>query len=173
MKDAKKLRNIFVIFVVSGFWHGANWTFIVWGALNALFFLPLIFLNKNRVHLNVVAEKSYLPTLKEISQILFTFTITTFAWIFFRAENIQHAIHYISTIFSTSLFKIPEFNFLEIAVLLIFFLVIEWIGRREQYAIEKCLMKINYSLRWLFYLALLVMIFTFGKDANEFIYFQF
>ena len=173
VNDAKKLRNIFVIFVVSGFWHGANWTFIVWGALNALFFLPLIFLGKNRVHLDVVAEHHYLPNFKEIMQILVTFTITTFAWIFFRAENIDHAFNYIAGIFSMSIFKIPEFNFLEITVLLIFFLIIEWIGRREQYAIEKTVLKINYALRWSFYLLLLVMIFTFGKDSNEFIYFQF
>jgi D-alanyl-lipoteichoic acid acyltransferase DltB (MBOAT superfamily) len=173
VNNAKKLRNIFIIFVVSGFWHGANWTFIVWGALNALFFLPLIFLEKNRVHLNVVAENRLLPTLKESLQILFTFTITTFAWIFFRAENIHHAMDFISTIFSTSIFTIPEFNLVEITVLLFFFLVVEWIGRKEQYAIEKCLIRIHYSLRWSFYLILLVMIFTFGKDANEFIYFQF
>lgn len=173
VNSAKKLRNIFIIFVVSGFWHGANWTFIVWGALNALFFLPLIFLEKNRVHLNVVAENRLLPTLKESFQILFTFTITTFAWIFFRAENIHHALDFIGTIFSTSIFTVPEFNFIEIAGLLFFFLVVEWIGRKEQYAIEKCLIRIHYSLRWSFYMLLLVMIFTFGKDANEFIYFQF
>jgi len=173
VNDAKKLRNIFVIFVVSGFWHGANWTFIVWGALNALFFLPLIFLKKNRVHLNVVAQHRFLPNGKEITQILFTFTLTTFAWIFFRAENIEHAFDYIGGIFSASLLTIPEFNFTEITILLIFFLVIEWIGRREQYGIEKSLNKIHYTLRWSFYLLLLLTIFTFGKDSNEFIYFQF
>ena len=62
-----KVRNTFIIFIVSGFWHGANWTFVVWGALNALYFLPLLLTNSNRNNLHIVAEGKFLPSLKRYS----------------------------------------------------------------------------------------------------------
>src|SRR5690554_7687979 len=77
-----KVRNVFIIFIVSGFWHGANWTFIVWGALNAIYFLPLLLTNRNRKHLEVVAEGEVLPSIKEFFLMLLTFGLTVFAWIF-------------------------------------------------------------------------------------------
>jgi len=99
-----KVRNTFMIFIVSGFWHGANWTFIVWGALNAIYFLPLLLTNNNRNNLETVAQGKLLPSIKEVYFMLLTFGLTVFAWIFFRAENIGHAISYISEILSPSLF---------------------------------------------------------------------
>ena len=78
-----KVRNTFAIFIVSGFWHGANWTFIVWGTLHAIYFLPLLLTNKNRKNLEIVAQGNFLPTVKEFLQMLFTFTLTVFAWIIF------------------------------------------------------------------------------------------
>ena len=92
-----KVRNTFIIFIVSGFWHGANWTFIVWGALNALYFLPLLLLNKNRVNTNVVAQGKYPPSIKEFFNMSITFSLTVLAWIFFRAKNIGHAWSYLPT----------------------------------------------------------------------------
>ena len=86
-----KVRNTFAIFLVSGFWHGANWTFIIWGALNAIYFLPLLLTNNNRKNLGVVAEGKLLPSLRELFAMLTTFRLTVFAWIFFRAENLSHA----------------------------------------------------------------------------------
>src|SRR5690606_34552897 len=87
-----KVRNTFIIFIVSGFWHGANWTFIVWGALNAIYFLPLLLTNNNRNNLEIVAQGKYFPTWKEWLAMCITFGLTVFAWIFFRAENIGHAL---------------------------------------------------------------------------------
>jgi D-alanyl-lipoteichoic acid acyltransferase DltB (MBOAT superfamily) len=78
-----KVRNTFIIFIVSGFWHGANWTFIVWGALNAIYFLPLLLTKKNRQNMEVVAENSFLPSLKEFGQMTVTFALTIIAWVFF------------------------------------------------------------------------------------------
>src|SRR5690554_30925 len=94
-----KVRNTFIIFVVSGFWHGANWTFIVWGALNAVYFLPLLLRGKNRVHTGDSAANRFLPTLKELKVMFITFGLTVLAWVFFRAENVSHALQYLSDLF--------------------------------------------------------------------------
>jgi D-alanyl-lipoteichoic acid acyltransferase DltB (MBOAT superfamily) len=172
-----KIRNIFIIFIVSGFWHGANWTFIVWGALNAIYFLPLLLTNNNRNNLDIVAQGRLLPSLKEFFQILFTFALTVFAWIFFRAENMQHAFSYISEIFSTSIFETPIFptttkNLAKI-FLIVLFILIEWKGRESQYAIADIVLRWKRPLRYAAYYAIAIAIFWFGGNKQEFIYFQF
>lgn len=96
---ARKVRNTFIIFIVSGFWHGANWTFIVWGALNAIYFLPLLLAKRNRVNTDNVAEGKLLPNLKELSQILLTFILTIIAWVFFRSATVHDALLFLSGIF--------------------------------------------------------------------------
>jgi len=173
----KKIRNTFIIFIVSGFWHGANWTFIVWGALNALYFLPLLLLNKNRTNTNTVAQGKYLPTFKEFYQIGITFSLTVLAWVFFRAEDIGHAWAYLSTIFSKSLFTIPHFTGIRMAlatlILISVFVIVEWHGRNEQYAIENIELKWKKLTRWAFYLIVIFTIIIFGGKQQEFIYFQF
>ena len=172
-----KVRNTFAIFIVSGFWHGANWTFIVWGALNALYFLPLLLLNKNRANTDTVAKGKYLPSFKEFYQIGITFSLTVLAWIFFRAENIGHAWSYLSTIFSKSLFSIPHFSGMRDAlitlILITIFIAVEWVGRNEQYAIENIGLKWKKITRWAFYLIVIFTIIIFGGKQQEFIYFQF
>ncbi|MFT7352176.1 MAG: alginate O-acetyltransferase complex protein AlgI [Flavobacterium sp.] len=168
-----QIRNIFIIFIVSGFWHGANWTFIIWGFLNALYFLPLLLTNKNRVNLEIVAKNRLLPNGKETLQILTTFALTVFAWIFFRANSVSHAIHYIQGIFSKSLFQLPEVRPTFLSVLLVFFIVIEWIGRDGNYALDKFAGFGNRIFRWSFIMLLLLLIFIFGREEQQFIYFQF
>lgn len=170
------IRNVFVIFTVSGFWHGANWTFIVWGVLNALYFLPILLTKNNRNHLNIIAEGKYLPSLKEFGLMLITFGLTVFAWIFFRAENIHHAFSYISTIFSSSLFNAPYFKDGTLAIptiiLVAFFLCVEWFGRENKYAIEQMFTKSKWK-SWCFYYLIVILIFVFAGSKQEFIYFQF
>ncbi|MEM5564588.1 MBOAT family O-acyltransferase [Psychroserpens sp. AS72] len=173
VSKSKVIRNVFIIFIVSGFWHGANWTFVVWGALNAIYFLPLLLTNKNRNHLEVVAINKTWPSFKSFSKILMTFSLTTLAWIFFRAENITHAFQYIKGIFNTSLFSIPEIRPTNILVLLVLFIAIEWIGRRNQYAIETLGFQWKRPLRLTFYYALILIILLYSKNENTFIYFQF
>jgi D-alanyl-lipoteichoic acid acyltransferase DltB (MBOAT superfamily) len=95
-----KIRNTFIIFLVSGLWHGANWTFIIWGLLNAIYIMPSIIFRTNRNNLEIVAAGRKIPTLKELMSIIQTFSLTAFAWIFFRAENLKHAFDYISKMFS-------------------------------------------------------------------------
>ncbi len=172
-----KVRNTFIIFVVSGFWHGANWTFIIWGALNAIYFLPLLLTKNNRNHLEIVAKGKLLPKGKEILQIAVTFALTVFAWIFFRAENLGHALSYISGIFSTSLFTVPSFYGASrsalVIVLIMMFLLVEWLGRENQYAIEKLGVNWKRPVRYAMYYALIIAIFWFGGKEQQFIYFQF
>jgi alginate O-acetyltransferase complex protein AlgI len=98
--NGMKIRNTFIIFLVSGFWHGANWTFIAWGLINALFFIPLLVTKRNRNNLTIVAHDAALPTLSELGWMMFTFALTTFAWIFFRAESLTKAVLYIQQLFS-------------------------------------------------------------------------
>ena len=168
-----KVRNTFIIFIVSGFWHGANWTFIVWGALNAIYFLPLLLTNNNRNNLETVAQGKSLPSLKELSFMLLTFGLTVFAWIFFRAENIGHAINYISEIFSSSLFTIPTIRPRNLILLLMAFVIIEWFGREGQFAIQHLGLKWKRPIRYAMYYAIIIAIFWFGGKEQQFIYFQF
>lgn len=168
-----RIRNTFIIFIVSGFWHGANWTFIVWGALNALFIMPSIIMKTNRNNLETVAKDNVWPTLKDFFQMALTFTLAVFAWIFFRAENITHAFSYISGIFSRSLFSIPTIRPLFLVLLIIVFMSIEWLGREEQYAIAKLGMKWKSPLRYAMYYAIIMAIFWFAGKDQQFIYFQF
>ncbi len=168
-----KVRNTFIIFIVSGFWHGANWTFIAWGALNAFYFLPLLLTKRNRQNLEVVAEDSHFPSIKEFFNMAITFGLTLFAWIFFRAENIAHAFEYLRNIFTSSLFSKPEILPLMVLLLVTLFVCLEWVGRREKFAIEKIGFKLVRPVRWSFYLFIAVLIFLFKGSEQKFIYFQF
>jgi D-alanyl-lipoteichoic acid acyltransferase DltB (MBOAT superfamily) len=177
-----KVRNIFAIFLISGFWHGANWTFIVWGGLNAIYFLPLLLQNKNRQHLNVVAEGKSLPSLKEFCQIVLTFGLTTFAWIFFRSESVASAFDYCKRMMlglvNTASFH-EAYNFLttqmgfgRLLILCLFFIV-EWMGRGNKYALEDFALKWPRTRRLAFYYCIIILIVLYPGLKQEFIYFQF
>ena len=172
-----KIRNTFIIFIVSGFWHGANWTFIFWGALNAIYFLPLLLSNNNRINLEIVAKGRSLPNVREFLLMLITFLLTVFAWIFFRAENVGHAFSYIAEIFSGSLFKYPDFpnkvKALKVIIFILIFIFIEWQGRQSQFAIENLGLTWKRPVRYAFYYAIIITIFLFTGNQQEFIYFQF
>lgn len=173
-----RIRNTFIIFIVSGFWHGSNWTFVVWGALNALFIVPSMLMRTNRNNIEIVANDSVLPSFKEFLQMLLTFALACFAWIFFRAESVSHAINYIVGIFSKSLLSIPSILLDKKAIvtilLLIFFILVEWLGRRNNYAIEKLGLGSARILRWAFYAFIIFLIGMYmPSESAEFIYFQF
>ncbi|WP_340102838.1 MBOAT family O-acyltransferase [Rhodohalobacter sp. 8-1] len=168
------VRNLFIIFIVSGFWHGANWTFIIWGALHALYFLPLFLTERNRVHMDVVAKNRWFPSIKEFFQIGITFLLTTFAWIFFRAETVTGAWSYLSAIFSRDILAYPAGSGLTaVWHLLLFMIVIEWIQREESHGLTGGVFN-NRFLRWALYFALFFMIMLLGNfTGSDFIYFQF
>lgn len=168
----KKIRNVFIIFLVSGFWHGANWTFIVWGGLNALYFLPLLIAKKNRVNTDVVAQNKLLPNFREIIQMAFTFFITIVAWVFFRADSVSHAFRYLLDMFNCSLFSKPVILPYTVLFLVSVFLGIEWLGRHDQYALER-IDFMKKPMRWSFYMLLIMLMFLFTGEEQAFIYFQF
>ncbi|MEQ8688276.1 MAG: MBOAT family O-acyltransferase [Imperialibacter sp.] len=173
MDKTETIRNIFVIFLLSGLWHGANWTFIAWGFLNALYFLPYLLLKQNRKNLGVVAENSFLPSLKDVINILSTFFLICLAWIFFRSQNLTQAIGILDRIFSLSVLEIPEFRPWYLFLDIIIFMIIEWLGRRSSFAIENLSLNIGKPLRYAFYYIIILIIFWKGGSEEPFIYFQF
>ncbi|WP_299797910.1 MBOAT family O-acyltransferase [uncultured Maribacter sp.] len=177
-----KIRNTFIIFIVSGFWHGANWTYVFWGLLNAIYFLPLMLLNKNRNNTNTVAEGKLLPNFREISQITFTFFITVLAWIFFRSENITHAFLYLKKMFSASLIHSPYKDLwtintgnkiIYLTVFLTLFIITEWLQRNKNHALEFKNRNIPKIFYWVFYYVLIIACFIMNGVQQDFIYFQF
>jgi len=172
-----KIRNTFIIFTVSGFWHGANWTFIIWGLLNAIYFLPLLLSKQNRNHLDVVAQGKKLPSFFDVIKILITFLLTVFAWIFFRAENFAHAIVYLKGIFRFNTFNFSQYedplSFYRLISFILLLLVIEWFGRNNKHGLENLEKRIGHIPRFLFYFILLAIILLFAGWQQEFIYFKF
>ncbi len=175
VSKALMIRNTFVIFLVSGFWHGANWTFIIWGLLNAIYFLPLLLRNQNRKNLDQVAQNRFLPTPKELFQISTTFLLTLFAWIFFRSENLTQALSYLNGMFSASIVSMPNLEdingAIKILVWIIIFLVFEWFGRKKMFALEA--LRGPKIFQWTVYCFLIVLIIFYSGKQQEFIYFQF
>lgn len=177
----QQVRNTFIIFLVSGFWHGANWTFIFWGAINALYFLPLLLTKRNRKNIEIAGNNNNIPSLRELIGIVTTFSLTVFAWIFFRAQNLSHAFEYIEKI-ATGLFVkeslvdtyiLTMFKAKYLIILLIIFILVEWIGRKQEFAIQSIFMPYR-KLRWIMYASIVFLIGMYMPTTESpFIYFQF
>ena len=178
VSKSKVVRNTFIIFLVSGFWHGANWTFIAWGAYHAILFLPLILTGKNRKYTNQVAEGRFLPTLKEIGQILLTFFLAVIGWIIFRSATISDSVHYIVGLCDASLFSVPWMKTVNSFVLLVgsilMMIVIEWLQRNNEHGLSLHKTLARPLVRWGLYLLVTLMVFVLQSNkAVQFIYFQF
>lgn len=185
-KKAIIIRNTFIIFLLSGFWHGANWTFIAWGAYHAFLFLPLILLGKNRRYRDTVAtvampdgttKAKLLPSVAEATQMLFTFALAVVGWIIFRADTITDACAFIAGIGSKSLLSIPwlinRHFYIPLACAIVCMFLVEWIGRLDTGSFLSG--KIHYkSIRWIVYLLNVAAIALYGGfEQVQFIYFQF
>ncbi|MBW1296528.1 MBOAT family O-acyltransferase [Aquimarina litoralis] len=173
----KSVRNIIIIFLVSGFWHGANWTFVIWGAIHALLYIPVFLMGRNRIYMNtVVAENSWFPSIKEILQILLTFSLITFSRVFFRSESITDALGFLKQIYSNFGFEIYEhplgYRMIDYFVLLVLFVLYEYQIRRDERSPFKFKSKI---VRFVAYtLIILAMLLFFDDNIDRsFIYFQF
>lgn len=176
VSKAKVIRNTFVIFLLSGFWHGANWTFIAWGAYHALLFLPLILLGKNRKHTDVVAAGRMLPSLKEAGQMLLTFFLVVIGWIIFRAESIGQAWRYLCGLFSQSLLSIPWIDtrhyYVPVVLGIVVMLLVEWLQRDKEHTFDLSGIK-SHVLKLGIYYVMVAVLFWLGGHAESFIYFQF
>tara|TARA_B110000971_G_scaffold186533_1_gene195333 strand:- start:3287 stop:4105 length:819 start_codon:yes stop_codon:yes gene_type:complete len=169
LSNLNSLRNIFIIFIISGFWHGANWTFIFWGLIHALLYLPSFIFKTNRNNLhNDLAENRHLPSFKELTQVITTFSLTTFAWIFFRSNSIQDAFSFIAQILS---FEDKFIYAKSLMIYPVFLICFEFFFRYDERAILE--IKNNF-VRYSFYVILstLVIVF-FNRTQNEFLYFNF
>ncbi len=177
------VRNTFVIFLVSGIWHGANWTFLAWGTYHAILFLPLILLGKNRKYTNQVAAYTdstgkehlrILPTWREALQMIVTFAFVVMGWIIFRATGMPSLFHYLEGMCDVSLFSIPQGGStkrIPLVICIVVMLIIEWFQRNKQHGLE---MNINkWYVRYAIYMIIVAAIIYFFADAVTFIYFQF
>ena len=178
VSKGKVVRNTFIIFLLSGFWHGANWTFIAWGAYHAILFLPLILTGKNRKYTNQVAEGRLLPTLKETGQMLLTFLLAVIGWIIFRAESIGMAWEYFcgmmqsdTLLASYRFFKRP--SLWPINLFIIIMLVVEWLQRGKEHGLKMGYGEKNSWIKIVLYYAILFVIWFFSGESETFIYFQF
>lgn len=168
--------NTFIIFLISGMWHGANWTFLAWGAFHALLFLPLILLGKNRKYTNTVASGRVLPSLVELVQMVTTFLLAALGWILFRADSIEDAWEYIRLMFThffegTPWISSPLDGWI-LAISITLLMVVEWINRNEAHEFAR-----QPRQRWLRWSGYIIILFMIGAymTTNEmpFIYFQF
>ncbi|KMQ70425.1 MBOAT family O-acyltransferase [Chryseobacterium koreense] len=165
------VRNTFIIFLVSGFWHGANWTFIIWGLLNALYIMPLILFKLNRKNTNAVAELRVFPNMKELLQMLFTFAITVIAWVFFRSETVAGAFNYLGRIADLGNYALPQID-LKPFIFIFILIIVEWLQRTKQHGLQISHLK-SAAVRWSIYAVLLLLLLIFGANSDSFIYFQF
>ena len=168
-----KIRNTFIIFLVSGFWHGANWTFIVWGTLHAFYFLPLLITKKNRHNIETVAKGKVVPTIKELASMILTFCLTALAWVFFRAKTVSEALEYLKNMFQFNFkggIQFLEFEryAVELLLLLSLFIVVEWNSREQEHPIKGK----GTMLKALIILVGILVLGVFSSPA-DFIYFQF
>lgn len=166
-----KLRNTFAIFLLSGLWHGANWTFVLWGLYHSLLFIPLMVLGKAKSYSKQVSKSRLLPTFGELVSIMVTFCFVVVGWIIFRSDNIHQFFDYMNCMVShyqqIDSIGIPKYTLAFIFVLL----AVEWINRNKQYGLQFQLP--SRWMRWSIYILLALIILTQAGNQAEFIYFQF
>lgn len=166
----ESIRNIFIIFIVSGFWHGANWTFIFWGLFHSILFLPSFIFKTNRKYTtSIIAENTLLPSAKEFIQVITTFTLVTIGWVFFRSETITDAFSYLNLMF----FEINSFSIDQIILASgVLFLVVEYLIKNDERFIRFSKYKLADNIIYLT-IGILIILFFFKKGDGSFIYFQF
>ena len=178
------IRNTFIIFLLSGLWHGANWTFVLWGAYHALLFVPLLLLGKNRRYRDTVAtitlsdgaiKTKWLPSLKEAGQMLLTFALVVFGWIIFRATGLKSLATILTTICSDSLLSIPMLMhrqyYIPLAINITILLIVEWLNRTQAHGLK--ILPNNPIIRTLIYYGIFLLMFFYTGKNETFIYFQF
>lgn len=172
----KKVRNVFAIFLVSGFWHGANWTYIMWGFINALFVLPIMLAGANRTNLSIIGTNGQKLTIRDFALVLFTFSVTCIAWIYFRAETIGQANEYIYLMFKSIMeYDVFTLNLASkpVWIFIVLLLIVEWFHRSKSHGLQMDIDKVKFPFRWTMYFFIIIAISFYGAPQQEFIYFQF
>ena len=166
----KMIRNTFIIFFLSGLWHGANWTYVTWGLYHAALFIPLVILGKRKKYTDVVAQNSYFPSVKELAQVLITFVLTTFGWIIFRADSIGDFAGYVMSI-GNNINVTDDFLGKKVIFYILLLLLVEWFNRRREHAFAFYIKK--KWLRWSIYIITAFLCLAQAGKQVQFIYFQF
>ncbi|MFT5256309.1 MAG: alginate O-acetyltransferase complex protein AlgI, partial [Candidatus Paceibacteria bacterium] len=167
VSKGRLIGNIFIVFLLSGLWHGANLTFVFWGAIHAIFVIPVILLHKkNGIH----TPGLHVPLWRQLLNIAGTFSIVVLAWVFFRAPTLIDAFQYLEIIFSSSLFTMPVVS-RSALVFLFLYMCIEWLQRHREHVLD--VSHISKSVRVIIYYGVCFAIFYFAGDLQPFIYFQF
>jgi len=175
----KRIKNIIITFTISGFWHGANWTFIAWGLLNGLLYIPLMLSDNKKKNIDIVAKHSFFPTVNEFYKITTTFLIVCITWIFFRSESITDAFLYLYRIpttlhsFANSLqiLKTIGSSSWQSIIFIAVLLGTEWSQRKKVHTLE--ISQLKTVIRWVIYYLIIFMLLYFFKSDRPFIYFQF
>ena len=175
---AKNFRNILIVFLLSGLWHGTNWTFLVWGIYHAVLFLPMVCFGKHQESTSHIAEGRLLPTWKEVGQMLVTFGLVLFGWVIFRSESLHEFVHYFSGMFQWGTLRASYRFFIQSdmwpkTVFIFIMMVVEWIQRGKEHGMDLGDIR-NVWLRATLCIVLALAIYTFAYDKiGTFIYFQF
>jgi D-alanyl-lipoteichoic acid acyltransferase DltB (MBOAT superfamily) len=173
VSQSRKVFNTMATFTISGLWHGANWTYVLWGFLNGLFVVPNM-LNRNRKkEPDIVAHGRLFPTPREFLQILGTFGLTLISYVFFRAANMHDVISIFRQLMTNNFYEVGKYDgYLFPIVICLSMLILEWFQRERQYALE--IENIHPTLRWGIYYSVIILILVYGRfGSNDFIYFQF
>ncbi len=177
----RKIFNVFVIFLVSGFWHGANWTYVFWGGVNAFFVLPSVLFKSKNKYEDIVAINSRFPSLIELIQVISTFILVCLIFIIFRSPTISFGYDYFYSLFSDLFNKssiIQAYNFIywnlgfQIPIYIFICFAVEWIGRRTKSPLS-LLNNRKPIFNQLIYIFLVLLVLYYSGKENEFIYFQF
>lgn len=170
---AKNVRNVTIVFLLSGFWHGASWTFIVWGLINAVYFIPLLLLKRNRTHLEPISSQQLLPGFRDFSNMVLTFLLVMFSWIFFRSNTITDAFGYCSVLFSESLLTAPTILPKATLFFIFIFMATEWLQRDKEHGLDIVPLQLSLWKRWAIYITVIFVMCWCGGQPQGFIYFQF
>ena len=166
----KSIRNIFIIFLVSGLWHGANWTFIFWGLFHSILFIPSFIFNKNRKFANtVIAENTFLPTPREFFEVGTTFLLVTVGWVFFRSETIADSFGFLTSMILD--FNLNQPVSRKIIFYLIFLILVEWTQRINERDLFYNFPKIIFQIFVI--VCVILIIINFKIESQQFIYFDF
>ena len=172
---SKTIRNVFVVWGVSGLWHGANWTFVCWGLYHATLLAIYNILGINTKHKHVVAYGRLLPTLRELSQMILTFFLAVIGWVIFRAENMNQAIDYLGCMVTNKFIDLGMMPGKTYIVYCLIFMMIEWLQRDKLHAFQFpdfCPFTSRIA-RWSIYYATIILLLILTGSTQTFIYFQF